>query len=438
MVLERLLGEPKTKAGNQYRYGTHQGSLVVTVAGDKRGSWYDFQTGQGGHLLKLIAVQRSLDVQRDFQAVLQEALKILGTSPAEFSVQTNTLTSPHPPSKIPPAASKAPTPEQQRSLRYAQQLARESQPVAGTLAERYLREHRGIALESFPDSVRFHPGIYSRKNEGMHPALLVVAKDSEEKVQAVQAIFLDKETAKKADVSVKKQTWGRPSQGSVALAESAASRNITYLAEGAETALSVYTALNGADVRVTLGKSNFKNIDPAKTNPHIVLCLDNDGQNPQSDKLIHTAVEKLREQGKQVWIAQPAIAGQDYNDVLLQQGQAAVKEAMEKAVSYADYGRSPSGTLPSFIGKEALESVAQNFQKTQQATENQIDKESVLFREAHLSTPSLPTSLEKIEQKTSFTDTLHPERIDRDSVQPARQSPVQPSRALEPEREWEL
>ncbi len=95
---------------------------------------------------------------------------------------------------------------------------------------------------------------------------------------------------------------------------------------------------------MTLGKSNFKNIDPAKTNPHIVLCLDNDGQNPQSDKLIHAAVEKLREQGKQVWIAQPAIAGQDYNDVLFQQGQAAVKEAMEKAVSYTDYCQSFSGT----------------------------------------------------------------------------------------------
>ena len=188
---------------------------------------------------------------------------------------------------------------------------------------------------------------------------------------------------------------------------------------------------------MTLGKSNFKNIDPANTQQNIVLCLDNDGQNPQSDHLIHFAAEKLRNRAK-VWIAQPAIEGQDYNDVLMHQGQTAVKEAMEKAVSYADYGRSPSSTLPSFIGKEALESVAQNFQKTQQATENQIDKESVLFREAHLSTPSLPTSLEKIEQKTSFTDTLHPERIDRDSVQPARQSPVQPSRALEPEREWEL
>ena len=39
---------------------------------------------------------------------------------------------------------------------------------------------------------------------------------------------------------------------------------MTYLAEGAETALSIYQALGEADVRITLGKSNFKNIDPSQ------------------------------------------------------------------------------------------------------------------------------------------------------------------------------
>lgn len=63
-----------------------------------------------------------------------------------------------------------------------------------------------------PDNVRFHSGVYSRRNEGVHPALVVAAKDSVNRVQVVQAIFLDKDTAQKADVEVKKQTWGRPSQ----------------------------------------------------------------------------------------------------------------------------------------------------------------------------------------------------------------------------------
>ena len=273
--MEQLLGEPKTKVGGQYRYGSKQGSLVITMNGDKRGLWHDFQTGEGGHLLDLIAFKKDLDRRRDFRVVLQEALKILGTSPADISVQDSALVSPPKPAKSPPVASHALTPEQQRSLHYARRLAKESRPIAGTLAERYLKEHRGIALDKFPDSVRFHPGIYSRRNESVHPALLVVAKDSAHQVQAVQAIFLDKDTAQKADVEVKKQTWGRPSQGSVALqslGKAPVSQGVTYLAEGPETALSVYQALGGADVRITLGKSNFKNIDPAKTHPNIVLC----------------------------------------------------------------------------------------------------------------------------------------------------------------------
>ena len=76
---------------------------------------------------------------------------------------------------------------------------------------------------------------------------------------------------------------------------------------------------------------------PPKPSQNIVLCLDNDGQNPQSDRLIHFAAEQLQQQGKTVWIAQPKIEGQDYNDVLKQQGQAAVKTELQQAMPYADY-----------------------------------------------------------------------------------------------------
>ena len=158
IIVERLLGEPKAKAGGQYRYGAKQGSLVITMNGDKRGLWHDFQTGEGGHLLDLIAFKKDLDKRRNFRVVVQEALKMLGTSSTELSVLDSALTSPTKPAKPPPAASQPLTPEQQRSLRYARRLAKESQPIAGTLAERYLREYRGITLNKFPDSVRFSSG----------------------------------------------------------------------------------------------------------------------------------------------------------------------------------------------------------------------------------------------------------------------------------------
>ena len=45
--------------------------------------------------------------------------------------------------------------------------------VAGTvagLAERYLREHRGIHLKKWPASFRFHPAIRSSINDTVKPA----------------------------------------------------------------------------------------------------------------------------------------------------------------------------------------------------------------------------------------------------------------------------
>ena len=130
VIVERLMGEPKTKTAAQYRYGAHQGSLIVTLNGDKRGLWHDFQTGQGGHLLGLIALQKNLDIQRDFQGVLQEAVKLLGSSPEDISLQAPNHTI-EKARNSPTAAPKTLTPEQRRSLHYARQLAQESQPVAG-------------------------------------------------------------------------------------------------------------------------------------------------------------------------------------------------------------------------------------------------------------------------------------------------------------------
>lgn len=265
-------------------------------------------------------------------------------------------------------------------MRYARKLARESQPVVGTLAERYLREHRQINLRKFPSSLRFHSGIYSKCNEGIYPALLVVAKDAGDKVKAVQAIFLADKTAQKANLAVKKQTWGIPSQCAAMLgkAVTAAANKPTYLAEGVETALSIYAALGGGDVRVTLGKSNFKNVDAKVTGKHVVLCLDNDGNQPEGDKLINAAAQSLLAQGKQVWLAKPKEAGQDYNDVLKNQGLEAVKKEIYAAVSYDDYQaqKTLTVTLKSAVLDNGHLSLT-NLKLLEQEAKCQLQKDSI-------------------------------------------------------------
>ncbi|HVV69619.1 MAG TPA: conjugative transfer relaxase/helicase TraI [Gammaproteobacteria bacterium] len=330
-VVTRLLGEPKSQDGNQYRYGSNKGSLVITLAGDKRGLWHDFQSGQGGNLFSLIAKQCELNMKRNFKQVLQEAVRILGIS-AHYSQYAKDASKSPSQSK----SQHTPTPQQEKILRYAKQLARESRPVEGTLAERYLREHRGIHLAAFPEDIRFHPGVYSKINGQISPALLVIAKDNTQTIQAVQAIFLDPETGKKAAVKVQKQTFGSPSKGMVQLEKTPSSHSPTYLAEGVETGLSIYMALRGGDVRVTLGKSNF-DADFAGTSRHVVLCLDNDGNNPHTETLTQRVAATLQNIGKTVWVAKPETIKEDYNDVLLKQGSAAVAKAMEEAISYANY-----------------------------------------------------------------------------------------------------
>ncbi len=157
------------------------------------------------------------------------------------------------------------------------------------------------------------------------------------------------------------------------------SQGVTYLAEGPETALSVYQALGGADVRITLGKSNFKNIDPAKTHHNIVLCLDNDGQSPQSDRLIRFAAEQLQQQGKTVWMAQPKIESQDYNDVLKEQGTAAVKTELQQAVPYAEAIRPSPDKIALGTGSDAVSAWGNRLGECRMAQEKQVQVEGALL-----------------------------------------------------------
>jgi conjugative relaxase-like TrwC/TraI family protein len=373
-VLEVVMGAPKQKLGNHYCYGNKEGSLKVTVKGDKRGLWHDFATGEGGNLLHLIAKESGLDRKADFRAVLDHALSLLGT-PAEQVMQQDVfakktkvapLSDPNPPRVI--------TPEEKERIQYAKNLARQSQPIQGTLAERYLREHRGINLKEFPSSVRYHPGIRSKKNGGTYPAVLVIGTHKNGEIEAVQAIYLDKKTGGKADVSIQKQTWGVPKLGSaVALTHLLSEKSAPiFIAEGPETGLSIYQSIPGAHVKVTLGKGNFRNIDPKSLGNDVVLCTDNDNDE-KKEVDIHLAAERLIAHGKNVWIAKPNDV-KDYNDVLQKHGANAVKTNIENAILYADYQAKTltSVTLKSEVldkqvtadpTKEAIDTIAKQLVK---------------------------------------------------------------------------
>src|SRR5262249_20798059 len=53
-VVVALLGKPTSKSPHELRWGQH-GSLSLRRSGEKRGLWFDFERGEGGDLLDLIA-----------------------------------------------------------------------------------------------------------------------------------------------------------------------------------------------------------------------------------------------------------------------------------------------------------------------------------------------------------------------------------------------
>jgi len=60
---------------------------------------------------------------------------------------------------------------------YAARLIADSRPIAGTLAERYLREVRGLGDLPLPAELRFHPAVWSRDTNSTHPALIIPCCD---------------------------------------------------------------------------------------------------------------------------------------------------------------------------------------------------------------------------------------------------------------------
>lgn len=324
-----LLGEPKVRGGYYLKFGSNQGSLSVTVKGEKQGWWHDFSEGKGGRsMLSFIQHHTGLDKKEaiDFGA------KWVGISlDAVAKPLTSSLKNKHP-SK--PEATTLLSKEDKRKLAFARKLADQSQPIAGTLVERYLKEHRGVGCHA--DDIRYHEGVYSKLNGKSLPAMLVIARDHKGNVRAVQATFLDPVSAKKIDkseVAIQKQTFGLMKGASVALAGEKGAP--TLISEGVETGLSLKQALPEVSVKITLSKSNFSNIDTRSLSQRVILCLDQDGADIKSDKQILGAAKRLLDAGKQVGLMIPTATGQqkiDYNDVIKSQGTIAIKQDFNRVI----------------------------------------------------------------------------------------------------------
>ncbi|RUV81684.1 DNA primase [Mesorhizobium sp. M1A.F.Ca.IN.022.07.1.1] len=168
-------------------------SLYVHLAGPRKGRWADAATTQFGDLLDLVRETCGLV---DFRDVADEARRFLNEpqpSPASTGCDASV------PLIGRPAAERA------------RRLFRMTQPLAGTLADSYLRQ-RGILRASLHPALRFHPSCYYRDHvtgrTSSYPALIAAVTDRLGAITGVHRTWLDPQGDGKAKVDDPRRALG--------------------------------------------------------------------------------------------------------------------------------------------------------------------------------------------------------------------------------------
>jgi DNA primase len=182
-----------------------------------------------------------------------------------------------------------------------------ARPIAGTIAETYLRAARAISLAP-PDCLRFHPALpLGPTSVGDMPAMVAAVTDLSGAVVAVQRTFLLPDGSGKAAIERPKRALGPVGQGAVCLAPAGA---IVGLVEGIETGLSAMELFR-VPVWCALG-SNLARIVLPNFVRYVALFAD---RGEAGERAAHIASKAFRAQKRKVAIRFPSI-GKDWNDEL--------------------------------------------------------------------------------------------------------------------------
>jgi hypothetical protein len=197
-----------------------------------------------------------------------------------------------------------------RSLQ-AQRLWLEAMPIAGTVAEQYLRQ-RAITCE-LPDTLRYHPECWHPSAKRL-PAMLAVVEGAAD--FALHRTFLMPDGSGKAKVDPPKAMLGQVSGGAVRLAKASGP---LVVAEGVETALSLCCGLlNGpASVWAALSTAGLVSLRLPPEVGKLVIAADNDKAGHRAAKDLATKAFRI---GWEVTLSPPE-SDADWNIVLRGMGK---------------------------------------------------------------------------------------------------------------------
>lgn len=204
--------------------------------------------------------------------------------------------------------------EAQRRALQASYLWKEAQPIAGTLAETYLRG-RGITCP-LPDTLRFHGECWHGPTAKRHPALVALVEGGDG--IAVHRTYLRADGTGKADIDPAKMMLGAVAGGAVKFTQGPGP---LVVAEGIETALSLASGLLRlpATVWAALSTSGIRGLRLPDHPGRLTIAPDGDKAGREAANALAARAHAL---GWQVSLL-PAPDGRDWNDILTMKGEPA-------------------------------------------------------------------------------------------------------------------
>lgn len=305
------------RAGDEWRLANirgdaprNMGSCVITLRGPHAGDWIDFDGNQGGGPISAIEEATGLDGR----GLIVEAAEMAGVVPGA-------------PARRAPAT--PPQVKRDAALEIAHILSA-AQPLAGSPAADYLAG-RGLAVPAAADLL-FHPDLAHWESKTGYPAMLGQVRDRTGNVIGLHRTWLDNApdgVTRKAPVEKVKKMLGRVAGGAVRLGPLGDGDRLA-LSEGIETGLAAMTAWPDLPVWATLSTSGLEQVDLPPGARRVLILADNDVSGAGM-RAAEAAARRLRAQGRDVAIALPPEAGDDFNDLMQREGAEAVARVIAEA-----------------------------------------------------------------------------------------------------------
>ena len=295
-------------------------SLFVRLTGPASGpgaagKFTDGATGEHGDLLDIIRARTGIT---RFPDLLAEARAHLGR-PQPVVPDAPVPKKPKAPGGTPAAAAR---------------LFAASVPVAGTLADTYLR-CRGISQGGMMSALRFHPKCWHRE-EGQtrsmpRPAMIAAVTDGEGALQGVHRTWLAPDGQGKAAVNPERRAMGHLLGNAVRLTSQ---DDILVVGEGIETMLSLSEAIPGLPVWASLSSGHLGAVRLPEGLQRLYVAIDRD---PAGRRAAERLSARATEFGVSVRVLEPGLG--DFNDDLRANGKDALRQYLAGQIGPEDRHR---------------------------------------------------------------------------------------------------